>query len=187
MSLLKYEDIQTPKDVWEKLLQLNPVAKDEIFYEPFVGEHTLYNQIDCKTKYWTEITKGKDVFDFDKDKKDEITCIYSNPPFKSWIYNKKKEKVYKNSVYYFLDYFITNYPNLNTIGFLINAKSFNALTPFRLSNLSKKGFNISAITILNTAYWFQTYYFVVFQKKEDKRANIYIIEKTFTTKFVSSL
>ncbi len=181
MDTLNYMEIQTPKDVWMELLRLNPINKDDIFYEPFCGEGSLYNQVDTNTKYWSEITKDKDVYDFDK--KDEVTCIYTNPPFKTLIYNAKKQKVYKNSVFYFLDYFVSLYPKLKTIGFLINAKSFNALTPFRLAKLEQKGFTMSALTFLNTNYWFQGYYFVVFQRDNtNKLAKINIIPKTFTNK-----
>jgi len=178
MKELNYLEIQTPINVWTELLKLNPIDKNEIFYEPFAGENSLYNQVDTNTKYWTEITKDKDVFDFDK--KDEVTCIYTNPPYKCLILNSKNQKVYKNSVFYFLDYFVSLYPKLKSIGFLINAKSFNALTPYRLNKLDQKGFTISAITFLNTNYWFQCYYFVVFQKDNtNKLAKINIIPKTF--------
>jgi hypothetical protein len=180
MSILSYQEIQTPSDIWTELLKLNPIDANELFFEPFAGENSLFEQVHTNTKYWTEITKGKDVFDFDK--KNEVTCIYTNPPFKCFIPNAKGQKVYKNSVFYFLDYFVSLYPNLKSIGFLINAKSFNALTPFRLDKLKQKGFTISALTVLNTNYWYQGYYFVVFQRDSNGLAKINIIPKTFTKK-----
>jgi hypothetical protein len=182
MESCTYQDIQTPADIWTKLLELNPISTDEIFYEPFAGDNTLFDQIQTN-KYWTEITKGKDVFDFDK--KELITTIYTNPPFKAFIPNAKGEKVYKNAVFYFLDYFVSSYPNLNRIGFLINAKSFTALTPSRLTKLDKKGFKMVSLTILNTNYWWGVYYFVVFERKQtNKEIKIDFIEKTFTQKHI---
>jgi hypothetical protein len=178
MTTLNYLQIQTPPDVWAELLKLNPIDANEIFYEPFRGEGSLFNQVDCSVKFWSEIEDDRDVFDFEYP--NEVTCIYSNPPFKTNIPNKKGEKVYKNAVFFFLDYFTTMYPNLNTLGFLINANSFNALTPYRLTKLAKQGFTISAITFLNTNYWYGSYYFVVFKKNNNELAKINIIEKTIT-------
>ena len=73
---------------------------------------------------------------------------------------------------------------LNKIGFLINAKSFCSLTPNRLTQLNKNGFEISSITVLNTQYWYGCYYFVVFEKTTTNKF-VKIIEKTFTQRFVS--
>jgi hypothetical protein len=182
-ELLTYMEIQTPTEVWEKLLYINPIDPDEIFYEPFKGEGNLYNLvITNKNKYWTEINEGKDVFDFEN--KDEITCLYTNPPFKCNIKNAKGDFVYKNSTYYFLEYFVSYYKNLTTIGFLINAKSFLSLTPCRLKKLQDKGFSVANITILNTNYWWGIYYFVLFKRNHTNKF-INIIEKTFTKKCAS--
>jgi hypothetical protein len=51
---LDYFDIQTPPEVWSELLKLNPIDKEAIFFEPFCGESSLYNQIENE-KYWCEI------------------------------------------------------------------------------------------------------------------------------------
>ena len=177
MNQCSYQDIQTPADVWQKILELNPIADQEIFYEPFKGEGNLYNQVTNKKKYWTEITEGKDVFDFDK--KNEVTCIYSNFPFKCLIPNKKGELKYKNAGYYFLEYFADNYPNLKTLGTLVSSKIFNSFTPKRLKKLQDKGFTIKSITCLNCDYWYNIYYFVLFEKNTNNDF-IKIIDKVFT-------
>ena len=178
MTTLNYLQIQTPKNVWIELLRLNPIDPNEIFFEPFAGEKSLLDLVDTNKKYWTEIEQDKDVFDFKE--KTEVTCIYTNPPFKALIPNKKGEKVYKNAVFFFLDYFVSMYPNLNTIGFLINSNAFNFFTPYKLAKLAKQGFTISAITFLNTNYWYGGYYFLVFRKDYTNKTDIHIIEKTFT-------
>jgi len=177
MNILSYDFIQTRKDVWTELLRLNPIDKDAIVLEPFAGQKSLYNQVETNKKYYCEIEEKKDIFDFEH--KDEITCIITNPPFRSFIPNKKGEMVYKNAIFFFLDYFTLNYKNLNTLGFLINATGFNALTPYRLAKLAKQGFTISAITILNTNWWYGTYYYIVFRKDYTNKTDIHIIPKTF--------
>lgn len=178
MESCSYEDIQTPPDVWQKILELCPVPEDAVFYEPFKGEGSLYNQITNK-KYWTEITEGKDVFDFEN--KNEVTCIYTNPPFKSSIPNKNGIKSYKNCVAYFLEYFTKEYPNLDTIGFLINTKSFVSLTPKRLKKIEQNGFTIAEMVIMNMNYWYGSYQFIVFKKNQTNKL-VKVIEKTFTKK-----
>jgi hypothetical protein len=176
---LDYFDIQTPPEVWSEILKLNPIDTDAIFFEPFAGECSLYNQIGNE-KYWCEIELQKDVFDFEDVEK--ITCIYTNPPYKADIPQKSGIKKYKNASFFFLSYFCGLYPNLDTIGFLMSANLFNALTPFRLNALKEKGFTISAITILNTNFWRSTHYFVVFKKDNTDNAKIHIIPKTFQKK-----
>lgn len=170
-----YEDIQTPADVWTKILELLPVREDAIFLEPFKGEGSLYNQISC-LKEWCEIQEGKDIFDYDCNKS-IVTTIYTNPPFKCEITNKKGQKVVKNSVYYFLEYFMKKINTLEEIGFLINAKSFQSLTPKRFVRLQELGFYVHNIIVLNCNYWWGTYYFVLFKKYN---SNYLIpIEETF--------
>ena len=55
MTTLNYLQIQTPPDVWAELLKLNPIDTNETFYEPFRGEGSLFNQVDCSVKFWSEI------------------------------------------------------------------------------------------------------------------------------------
>lgn len=179
---LNYLEIQTPSDVWKSILELNPINRDAIFLEPFAGENTLYGLVDTNKKDWCEITKGRNIFNYDFESSD-VSCIYTNPPFKSDIPDKKGNFKYKNCVFFFLDLFAKKLPKLNKIGFLINAKSFCSLTPNRLTQLKKNGFEMTAITVLNTNYWFGTYYFVVFERGQTNKL-VKVIEKTFTQKFV---
>ena len=172
---LDFLEIQTPVDVWTNILELLPIRDDDIFLEPFKGLGSLYNQVNC-LKEWCEITEGRDIFDYNCDKS-IVTTIYTNPPFKCEITNKKGNKVVKNAVYYFLEYFMEKIPTLQNIGFLINAKSWNSITPKRLVRLQKLGFFIHNIIVLNCNYWYGTYYFILFKKSN---SNLVIpIEKTF--------
>jgi hypothetical protein len=175
MNTLSYEEIQTPFDVWFDLLRLNPIDKDAVFFEPFKGLGNLYNQVETNKKYWCEITKGKDVFDFEF--KDEIEIIYTNPPYLCSIPNKKGIFKERNAVYFFMEYFMTNYRNLKKIGFIMNQSCFSSFTPKRLKKLNDLGFTISTMTLFNCNYWFGLQYFVVFDKNENTCYKY--IEKTF--------
>ena len=177
---LSYDAIQTPVDVWSEILKLNPINPDEVFLEPFSGKNSLYDQVTCEKKEWCEIERGRDVFDYDYDNSD-VTCIYTNSPFKSDIPNKKGIKSYKNCVFFFIEYFMTRLKHLKTIGFLMSSKCFYALTPKRLHRLEQLGFSISNITVLNTNYWYSTYYFVKWEKNTTNKL-VKIIPKTFTNK-----
>lgn len=174
---LSYLDIQTPQIIWEKLLLLNPIGFEEYFFEPFAGEKSLYNLIPNLKKEYCEINENKDIFDYDF-KNSNVTTLYTNPPFKAEIPDKKGNKKFKNCVFYFLEMLMTRLKNLKTIGFLINAKSFCSLTPIRLSKLERLGFSISNISVLNTDLWWGCYYFVVFQKEQTNKF-VKVIEKTF--------
>ena len=178
---LDYMAIQSPPDVWEKILELNPINPDEVFMEPFAGENSLYDQVQTnKDKEWCEITKGRDIFNYDFDNSD-VTCIYTNSPFKCDIPNKKGIKSYKNCIFYFLNLFMTRLKHLKTIGFLMSSKCFYSLTPNRLNKLSNLGFTISNITVLSTNYWFGLYYFVKWEKNATNKF-VHIIPKTFLQK-----
>jgi hypothetical protein len=174
-KILNYLDIQTPKDVWFELLQLHPLDKEDIFFEPFAGENSLFDQVDCSVKYWTEITKGYNCFDFKE--KDKIQVIYTNPPYICSIPNKKGIYKERNAVYYFMEYFMINYPNLKKIGFIMNQCVFSSFTPKRLKKLQDLGFTISTMTLFNCNYWWGLQYFVIFNKEENTCYKY--IEKTF--------
>lgn len=175
MNTLSYEEIQTPFDVWFDLLRLHPIDKENVFFEPFKGLGNLYNQVETNKKYWCEIEEHKNVFDFEF--KDEIEIIYTNPPYRCSIPNKKGIFKERNAVYYFMEYFMTNYPNLKKIGFIMNQKCFSSFTPKRLKKLNDLGFSISTMTLFNCNYWYGLQYFVVFNKESNTCYKY--IDKTF--------
>ena len=174
-KILNYLDIQTKPDVWTKLLELNPIDANDVVLEPFKGIGNLYNQIDTNKKYWCEIEEGKNIFDFED--KHLITTIYTNPPYRCSIPNKKGIFKERNAVYFFMEYFMTNYPNLKKIGFIMNQKCFSSFTPKRLKKLQDLGFSISTLTLFNCNYWYGLQYFVIFNKEENTCYKY--IEKTF--------
>jgi hypothetical protein len=177
-NTLDYYQIQTKPDVWQKILELNPIAIDEHFMETFAGENSLYNQVPNLKKEWCEITRGKDIFDYDFENS-KVTCIYTNPPFKANIPNAKNVFKYKNCVYFFLEYFITKFPKLNKIGFLINSKSYQSITPKRMAKLNRLGFYVTSMTMLNCDYWYGLYWFIIFEREPTNKDFIKVIEPTF--------
>jgi len=174
---LTYEQIQTPKEVWVELLKLNPIDNNnEIFLEPFAGENSLFDLVECTNKDWCEITKGRDIFDYDFENS-KVTCIYTNPPYKHSIPNKDGTRKYKNCCYYFLELFMSKLTNLQTIGFIMNMNLFNSLTPKRLAKLKQLGFTISSITLFNCNFWYGLQFFIVFNKRTNNSYKF--IETTF--------
>ena len=162
---LSYNDIQTPKEVWTEILNRCPIHDDEVFYEPFAGEKSLYNQVLTNKKYYTEINEDLDVFNFDYKLNNDITTIYTNPPYKCNIPDKKGNIKPRNAVYYFLAYFMTHFVSLKKIGFIMNMKCFNSITPKRLKKLNDFGFTISSITMFNCDFWYGLQLFVLFDKQ----------------------
>ena len=73
---------------------------------------------------------------------------------------------------------MTKLKNLKTIGFIMNMKCFNSLTPKRLKTLNDLGFTISSITLFNCNYWYGLQLFVLFDKNSNTCFKY--IEKTFT-------
>jgi hypothetical protein len=174
---LNYLEIQTPKNIWEKILELNPINPDEVlFFEPFSGENSLYNQISNENKEWCEVEKGRDIFDYDFENS-KVTCIYTNPPYVCSIPNKKGIFKERNAVFFFLEYFMTKLTKLEKIGFIMNMKCFNSLTPKRLKKLNDLGFTISSITMFNCNFWYGIQLFVLFDKNPNTCFKY--IEKTF--------
>ena len=180
---LDYMAIQTDPSVWSEILKLNPIYPDEIFLEAFAGENSLYDQVQTNKKQWCEITKGRDIFDYDFDNS-EVTCIYTNPPFCADIPDKKGNVKFRNAVFYFIELFMTRLKHLHTLGFLINAKSFCSLTPKRLYRLEQLGFYMTSITMLNCDFWYGIYTFIVFTKNPTNKP-VKIIKDTFRKNIVS--
>jgi hypothetical protein len=177
---LSYESIQTPIDVWKKILELNPINPDNVFFEPFAGENTLYNLIPNENKDWCEIERGRNIFDYDFENS-KVEIVYTNPPYVCEIPDKKGNMKTRNAVYYFLEMLMTKLTNLKQIGFIMNMSCFNSITPKRLEKLKALGFTISSITMFNCSYWYGLQLFVLF----DKNSNTCFkhIDKVFTEKF----
>lgn len=181
---LNFMDIQTPKNVWVELLAKNPIDKEEIFLEPFAGCNSLYDLVDTYKKDWCEITKDRDIFDYNFENSD-VTCLYTNPPYVCNIPDKKGNFKSRNAIYFFLEFFMKKLTHLKRIGFIMNMKCFNSITPKRLKKLNDLGFTISSITMFNCNYWFGLHLFVVFDRNSNDCFKY--IEKTFTEKYLDGV
>lgn len=73
--------VMTPENVVKKIMSWLPIGKNKILYDPFFGEGVFYNNFPVgNLRYWSEITKGKDFFDF----KEHVDWIISNPPYSKY-------------------------------------------------------------------------------------------------------
>lgn len=171
-----FDMIQTPIPVWTKILELFPIKETDIFFEPFRGTGNLFNQVKNENSEWCEITQGKDIFQYDCSNS-QVTILYTNPPYICSIPDKKGKFKQRNAVYFFMEYFMTNLPKLQSIGFIMNMKCFNSFTPKRLKKLNDLGFTISSITMFNCNYWYGLQLFVIFDRNPNTCFKY--IEKTF--------
>ena len=174
--MLSVDFCQTPPQVWTALLEKCPIDKDEVFYEPFKGVGNLYNQVQTNKKYFSEINEGLDAALFNYETNNDITVIYTNPPFKCELTNKKGIKKIKNCVYYWLEFFMQKCVSLKKIGFLMNTACLQSLTPKRLKKLDELGFSITKIIVLNIQIWFGRYYWVLFEKNQTNKLVEYIAD-----------
>lgn len=96
-------------------------------------------------KYECEIEHGCNFYEW----KEKVDWVIGNPPFHDgWNF--------------------INYASIlvnKGIAFLGNINFFNCLTTKRLDELSKRGFNIQKIHVINDKRWFGRYYFIIFEKK----------------------
>lgn len=69
--------IYTPDHIAKMIIDLLPIKPDDRVYDPFFGQGAFYNQFPECIKFWSEIQKGKDFFDFDE----HVDWIVSNPPY----------------------------------------------------------------------------------------------------------
>lgn len=149
---------QTPIELCKLLIKFIPTQEGEICLEPFAGLNNFFNQFPINTvNVRTELRDGLDYTSY-KEKPD---WVITNPPF---CLNKEGKRV--NAFIFLLEYFM----NITSkgIAFLVNQKCFNSLTPKRLTAYNKNNWYIQKIVICNVKIWFGRYYFIIFEKKENK-------------------
>jgi len=148
---------QTPIELCKSLIKYIPTEEGDICYEPFAGINNFYNQFPINTNnIRTEIREGMDYKDYMK-----ADWIITNPPFRL-----EKEGKRINSYIYLLEHFMTF--TTKGICFLGNDRCFASITPKRMTAYNKLGWYIQKIVICNVKKWRGRYFFIIFQKIENK-------------------
>ena len=147
-NLVKYRKvandvIYTPKIVAQKLIEMCDLKEGDKVLDPCFGGGVFYNNLpDYVDKYWCEIEKDKDFFDFNE----RMDCIIGNPPFSIW--NKWLEHTMKIT-----DKFAYVMGNYN-------------LSARRLAIIHANGYGITKMHILNINWYFGTSYLIIFEKNK---------------------
>ena len=147
----------TPDETIDIIFKDINFKQDDCILEPTAGDFSMYNKIPINNKFWAEIDYGVDFFNSFDDKR--FTKIITNPPYKSnHIIKEEREnlpiKVFERCFKLCDD----------ECWFLLNNQMFNSLTPRRLSNYSKLGFNVVFIRIINIPKWYGRYFWICFKK-----------------------
>lgn len=144
----------TPDESAQKIMdwilpQIDP--KDTVL-ESFCGNSVFYKKIPNK-KYFCEIDKGINFFDFDK----KVDWVISNPPFRILHENKpinafiliidKTMKICNKGFFY-----------------LINHKLWASLTVKRINQWKKNNWVIAKIFVIEIKKWYGRYYVIKFEK-----------------------
>ena len=148
----KIQKRETPKDVFytpeivaKKHIDMIETKPTEIWYDDSKGKGIYYNNYPTENKEWSEITEGKDMFEFNK----KIDIICGNPPYS--LINKILEKSVSL--------------NPRIISYLIGQQNF---TPHRLKFMNENGYGLIKLHILKIRGFFGYSYICIWEKdKED--------------------
>jgi hypothetical protein len=144
----------TPLGLAEKAISMVDYKSDDIWYDPFRGTGSYYNQYPNNNKKWSEITDGRDFFTFNES----INIITSNPPYS--ILDKCIKK------------FIELKPH--TINLLIG---INNLTPRRIEILNNAGYYLTKFHMCKVYKWYGMSVIVQFEVK--KKECICLVDYTY--------
>ena len=149
------DKIYTPLKLAIEMIKMCDIKENDNVLDCSLGKGIFYNNFPNCNSDWCEIEKGRDFFEYTKDKK--YDWIIGNPPYSLW--NK------------WLDHTC----NI-TDKFCYIFGVFN-LTPPRVDTILKKGFGITRLTICKVHWWFSPSFLVVFEK--DKKSVIDVIRDSF--------
>ena len=144
-----YTDIEMVKD----LLSITPIFwQKDIVLDAGSGNGAWYHNLLCpqKNRRECEIERGNDFYKWEE----KVDWVVGNPPFRHNGENQIWKWIDKASQ-------ITN----KGMGFLLNHKVFNTLTPVRLQLLADRGFYIQHIRIVADKRWFGRYYYLIFGRE----------------------
>ena len=138
----------TPLELVDLHLKMVDVKQQDVIYDPFFGTGNYFNSFQkhykSNTFVYSEITQGKDFFEFNE----KVDVIISNPPY-SMI-----DKVLKKSVEL----------NPHTISYLIGIHN---LTAKRIEYMNENGYYLSKLHFTKVFKWFGMSLIVVFTKNKN--------------------
>jgi type I restriction-modification system DNA methylase subunit len=154
-TLYKIQKKTNPNDVFITPLELVKlhcdlvhVNENDVIYDPFFGTGNYYNSFKNHFKQntflFSEITLGKDFFEFDE----KIDVIISNPPY-SCIDNVLTKSIQLNP---------------HTISYLIG---INNLTTKRIEYMNHNGYGLTTLHFTKVYSWFGMSIIVIFTKDGD--------------------
>lgn len=147
-NLVKYRKvandvIYTPKIVALKLIEMCELKEGDTVLDPCFGGGVFYDNLpDNVAKYWCEIDKGKNFFDFNE----RVNCIVGNPPFSLW--NEWLEHTMKLT---------------DKFGYIMGNYNLSAR---RLNIILQNGYGITKMHLINIQWYFGTSYLVIFEKNK---------------------
>lgn len=131
----------TPKIVAQKHIKMIETTPSDIWYDDSKGKGVYYDNFPTDYKEWSEITEGRNMFDFNK----KIDVICGNPPY-SFI-----NKILEKSVSL----------NPRIISYLIGQQNFTA---HRLKFMNDNGYGLIKLHILKVRGFFGFSYICVWEK-----------------------
>ena len=132
----------TPKKIVDIMIKMCDIKETDKVLDPCSGEGAFYNNLPKCEKYWCEIDKDKDFFEWNKN----VDLMIGNPPYSLW--NKWLEHTIK-----YCDKFCYVFGIMN-------------LTGNRIKRLEEKGFYITKIHICKVSYWITNSMLVLFEKNK---------------------
>ena len=143
---------QTPEETCREIIRAIPWIDGELVLEPFCGDGSfLRNLPKCVRTDWCEIEKGRDFFQYNGTP----DTIITNPP------HRDKAGVI-NLVVPCLERCLQ--VAMRRVVFLVNDKTFSALTPGRLKKYEEWGWGITHLSVCSVKKWPGRYYVVIWEK-----------------------
>ena len=137
-----HDKVYTPLEVAKKLIEMTHIKETDTVLDPSKGQGIFFENIPpCREKYWCEIDRGVDFFEFQQ----EVDIVIGNPPYSMW--NR------------WLEHTVSLKPR--KIAYVFGMLN---LTPLRLKYLQDNGYILSKIHITTVKNWFANCVLAVFER-----------------------